>query len=122
VQESNIFNEKSLSVLKCVDLLNKVIFLLNQVTRLCYPLTLSFFQGEEFAGNEKSSVFFNVTKLFQVNTPATQSLRRLMYVFIKVRIYPSLPSWYISIPRGVGFFHNISGKKDSLTEYTNAML
>lgn len=31
VQESNIFNEKSLSVLKCVDLLNKVIFLLNQV-------------------------------------------------------------------------------------------
>jgi hypothetical protein len=24
-----------------------------------------------------------VTKLFQVNTPQTQSLRRLMYVFIK---------------------------------------
>ena len=32
---------------------------------------------------EKSTVFFNVTKLFQINTPATQSLRRLMYVFIK---------------------------------------
>lgn len=29
VQESNIFNEKNLSVLKCVDLLNKIIFLLN---------------------------------------------------------------------------------------------
>jgi hypothetical protein len=28
-------------------------------------------------------VFFNVTKLFSINTPATQSLRRLMYVFIK---------------------------------------
>ena len=33
VQESNLFNEKSLSVLKCVDLLNKIIFLLNQVGR-----------------------------------------------------------------------------------------
>lgn len=31
VQESNIFNEKNLSVGKCVDLLNKIIFLLNQV-------------------------------------------------------------------------------------------
>jgi hypothetical protein len=29
VQESNIFNEKNLSVLKCVDLLNKITFLLN---------------------------------------------------------------------------------------------
>ena len=31
MQESNLFNEKNLSVLKCVDLLNKIIFLLNQV-------------------------------------------------------------------------------------------
>jgi len=29
VQESNLFNEKNLSVLKCVELLNKIIFLLN---------------------------------------------------------------------------------------------
>jgi hypothetical protein len=29
VQESNIFNEKNLGILKCVDLLNKTIFLLN---------------------------------------------------------------------------------------------
>ncbi len=29
VQESNIFNEKNLGILKCVELLNKIIFLLN---------------------------------------------------------------------------------------------
>ena len=40
-------------------------------------------QGEDFPENEKSKIFFNVTKLFQVNTPGTQNLRRLMYVFIK---------------------------------------
>jgi coatomer subunit gamma len=40
VQESNIFNEKTLKEKKCIDLLNKIIFLLNQ--------------GVEFAENEKS--------------------------------------------------------------------
>ena len=30
VQESNIFNDKTLKEKKCIDLLNKVIFLLNQ--------------------------------------------------------------------------------------------
>ena len=29
VQESNIFNEKNLGILKCVELLNKIILLLN---------------------------------------------------------------------------------------------
>ena len=57
VQESKIFNEKNLSVDKCIDLLNKIIFLLNQ--------------GEEFPDAEKSTVFFNVTKLFQMYSPAT---------------------------------------------------
>jgi hypothetical protein len=52
VQESNIFNDKQLKEKKCIDLLNKVIFLLNQ--------------GEVFAENEKSQLFFNVTKLFQI--------------------------------------------------------
>lgn len=50
VQESNIFNDKTLKEKKCIDLLNKVIFLLNQ--------------GQVFAENEKSQLFFNVTKLF----------------------------------------------------------
>lgn len=52
VQESNIFNDKTLKDKKCIDLLNKVIFLLNQ--------------GQVFAENEKSQLFFNVTKLFQI--------------------------------------------------------
>ena len=40
VQESAIFKEKSLKEKKCIDLLNKVIFVLNQ--------------GQHFAENEKS--------------------------------------------------------------------
>lgn len=52
VQQSNIFNDKTLKEKDCITLLNKVIFLLNQ--------------GQEFAENEKSQLFFNVTKLFQI--------------------------------------------------------
>lgn len=73
VQESNIFNDKNLKEKKCIDLLNKVIFLLNQ--------------GEIFAENEKSQLFFNVTKLFQIpqsqRNKLYQNLRRLVYVLIK---------------------------------------
>ena len=65
-QESVAFNDKTINEKKCVELLNKIIFLLNQ--------------GEEFAEQEKTSMFFNVTKLFQCNHNA---LRRLIYVFIK---------------------------------------
>ena len=61
VQESNIFNDKTLKDKKCIDLLNKVIFLLNQ--------------GQVFAENEKSQLFFNVTKLFQI----PQSQRNKLY-------------------------------------------
>ena len=50
MQETRIFNEKKLNVKKCIDVLSKIIYLLNQ--------------GEEFAQNEKSEMFFNVTKLF----------------------------------------------------------
>lgn len=54
--------------------MNKVIFLLNQ--------------GQDFADNEKSQLFFNVTKLFQIpqsqtKTKLFQNLRRLVYVLIK---------------------------------------
>lgn len=73
VQESNIFNDKVLKEKKCIDLLNKIIFLLNQ--------------GVEFAEIEKSQVFFNVTKLFQIpqsqRNKYYQNLRRLVYVLIK---------------------------------------
>ena len=67
-QEASIFNEKVLSVLKCVDLLNKIIFLLNQVTLLS---SLILYQGQDFPEAEKSKIFFSVTKLFQMNTPGT---------------------------------------------------
>jgi len=51
-QTSKIFNEKKLKETECQDILNKITFLLNQ--------------GEEFAEIEKSNMFFNVTKLFQM--------------------------------------------------------
>jgi len=38
VQESKIFNEKQISERKCIDLLNKIIFLLNQVSPSPYFL------------------------------------------------------------------------------------
>jgi coatomer protein complex subunit gamma len=66
MQESRIFNETKLNTKKCIDLLSKIIYLLNQ--------------GEEFAPNEKTEMFFNVTKLFFSNDT---KLRRLIYVFIK---------------------------------------
>merc|ERR1719464_432391 len=68
-QKSKIFNEKKLKDAECTDLLNKVIYLLNQ--------------GQDFADLEKSSMFFNVTKLFQMGPSQHQNLRRLIYVFIK---------------------------------------
>lgn len=40
-------------------------------------------QGEDFPDLEKSSMFFNVTKLFQMHPSQHQNLRRLIYVFIK---------------------------------------
>jgi coatomer protein complex subunit gamma len=53
VQKSKVFNDRKLNEKECVDLLNKVCFVLNQ--------------GEDFQGQDKSSLFFNVTKLFQTN-------------------------------------------------------
>ena len=61
VHESKIFNDKQLKEKKCIDLLNKCIFLLNQ--------------GQTFADQEKSSLFFNATKLFQI----PQSQRNKLY-------------------------------------------
>lgn len=73
VQESAIFKEKSLKEKKCIDLLNKVIFVLNQ--------------GQQFAENEKSQLFFNVNQLFQVpqsqRSKLYKNIRRLVYVLIK---------------------------------------
>lgn len=74
VQSSNMFNDKVLKEKNCIDLLNKATFLLNQ--------------GQIFADNEKSQLFFNVTKLFQIpqsqRNKLYQNMRRLVYVLIKV--------------------------------------
>jgi coatomer protein complex subunit gamma len=51
---------------KCVSIITKLLFLLAQ--------------GEKFAGNEASDVFFAVTKLFQSQDLA---LRRMTYLFLK---------------------------------------
>jgi len=76
VQQSNIFNDKQLKEKECISIMNKSIFLLNQ--------------GSLFAENEKSQLFFNVTKLFQIpqsqRNKGYQNLRRLVYVLIKVSI------------------------------------
>lgn len=50
MQESKIFNEVKLDVPKCMTILCKIIYLLNQ--------------GEQFSENEAVEMFFNVTKLF----------------------------------------------------------
>jgi coatomer subunit gamma len=78
VQQSKIFNEKKLKDSECTDLLNKIIFLLNQVSLLNNTC-----QGDDFPETMKSSMFFNVTKLFQTNPSQHINLRRLIYVFIK---------------------------------------
>ena len=66
-QNSKIFNDRKLNDKECTDLLNKVIFLLNQVSNYLTRVNLMFVQGESFPDLEKSSMFFNVTKLFATN-------------------------------------------------------
>ncbi|CAI2381568.1 unnamed protein product [Moneuplotes crassus] len=67
VQEARtIFNEAKIKPKKCIEVLNKIIYLLNQ--------------GEKFTDNEKTNLFFGVTKLFLHDD---STLRRLIYVFIK---------------------------------------
>jgi coatomer protein complex subunit gamma len=69
VQNSKMFNEKTIDLLKARDILNKVIFMLNQ--------------NKTFEEKEKSTLFFNVTKLFMSQNPQYQTIRRLMYILIK---------------------------------------
>lgn len=45
VQQSKIFNEKKLKDAECIDLLNKIIFLLNQVS---LPIRVNFYSGRRF--------------------------------------------------------------------------
>jgi len=69
VHDSKMFNEKKIRDSECINVINKAIYLLNQ--------------GQAFEDVDKSSFFFNVTKVFQMPAQNHVNLRRLVYVFIK---------------------------------------
>ncbi|XP_048466134.1 coatomer subunit gamma-2 isoform X2 [Rhincodon typus] len=66
LQEARIFNETPLNPRKCLHILTKILYLLNQ--------------GDHFGTTEATEAFFAMTKLFQCND---QTLRRMCYLTIK---------------------------------------
>ncbi|XP_072418986.1 coatomer subunit gamma-2 [Chiloscyllium punctatum] len=66
LQEARIFNETPLNPRKCLHILTKILYLLNQ--------------GDHFGTAEATEAFFAMTKLFQCND---QTLRRMCYLTIK---------------------------------------
>ncbi|XP_051889478.1 coatomer subunit gamma-2 isoform X2 [Pristis pectinata] len=66
LQEARIFNETPLNPRRCLHILTKILYLLNQ--------------GEHFGTTEATEAFFAMTKLFQCND---QTLRRMCYLTIK---------------------------------------
>lgn len=66
LQEARIFNETPINPRRCLHILTKILYLLNQ--------------GEHFGTMEATEAFFAMTRLFQSND---QSLRRMCYLTIK---------------------------------------
>uniref|UniRef100_A0A8C0YS93 Coatomer subunit gamma n=1 Tax=Cyprinus carpio carpio TaxID=630221 RepID=A0A8C0YS93_CYPCA len=66
LQEARIFNETPINPRRCLHILTKIIYLLNQ--------------GEHFGTTEATEAFFAMTRLFQSND---QTLRRMCYLTIK---------------------------------------
>ncbi|XP_067861280.1 coatomer subunit gamma-2 [Heptranchias perlo] len=66
LQEARLFNETPLNPRRCLHILTKILYLLNQ--------------GEHFGTIEATEAFFAMTKLFQCND---QTLRRMCYLTIK---------------------------------------
>uniref|UniRef100_UPI00398F3B1B coatomer subunit gamma-2 n=1 Tax=Pristiophorus japonicus TaxID=55135 RepID=UPI00398F3B1B len=66
LQEARLFNETPLNPRRCLHILTKILYLLNQ--------------GEHFGTTEATEAFFAMTKLFQCND---QTLRRMCYLTIK---------------------------------------
>uniref|UniRef100_A0A3P8VIX9 Coatomer subunit gamma n=1 Tax=Cynoglossus semilaevis TaxID=244447 RepID=A0A3P8VIX9_CYNSE len=64
--QSRIFNETPINPRRCLHILTKIIYLLNQ--------------GEHFGTTEATEAFFAMTRLFQSND---QTLRRMCYLTIK---------------------------------------
>ncbi|NXA13832.1 COPG2 protein, partial [Sapayoa aenigma] len=66
LQEARIFNETPINPRRCLHILTKILYLLNQ--------------GEHFGTTEATEAFFAMTRLFQSND---QPLRRMCYLTIK---------------------------------------
>mmetsp|Transcript_33383 Transcript_33383/g.72991 ORF Transcript_33383/g.72991 Transcript_33383/m.72991 type:complete len:928 (-) Transcript_33383:127-2910(-) len=66
LQQSRCFSDAPIDSEKCLNLLTRVLYLLQQ--------------GEKFTSQELTTLFFDVTKLFQ--SPSTR-LRRMVYLIIK---------------------------------------
>lgn len=66
IQESRVFNETPIKPAKCVDILTRILYLINQ--------------GDIFNTDEATGTFFNMTKLFQHQD---DTLRRMCYLTIK---------------------------------------
>lgn len=66
LQHSRCFSDTPLDAMKCLDLLTRIMYLLQQ--------------GEKFTEKELTTLFFDVTKLFQ--SPSAR-LRRMVYLVIK---------------------------------------
>ncbi|XP_064422462.1 coatomer subunit gamma-1 [Latimeria chalumnae] len=66
LQEARVFNETPINPRKCVHILTKILYLINQ--------------GEHLGSTEATEAFFAMTKLFQSNDPI---LRRMCYLTIK---------------------------------------
>ncbi|XP_073185005.1 coatomer subunit gamma-2 isoform X1 [Lepidochelys kempii] len=66
LQEARIFNETPINPRRCLHILTRILYLLNQ--------------GEHFGTTEATEAFFAMTRLFQSND---QTLRRMCYLTIK---------------------------------------
>jgi len=66
LQESRVFNETPIKPAKCVDILTKILYIINQ--------------GDQFNTEEATTTFFAMTKLFQ---HGDENLRRMCYLTIK---------------------------------------
>uniref|UniRef100_H3B7N0 Coatomer subunit gamma n=1 Tax=Latimeria chalumnae TaxID=7897 RepID=H3B7N0_LATCH len=66
LQEARIFNETPINPRRCLHILTKILYILNQ--------------GEHFGTTEATEAFFAMTRLFQSND---QTLRRMCYLTIK---------------------------------------
>ncbi|CAB3980713.1 coatomer subunit gamma-2-like, partial [Paramuricea clavata] len=66
LQEARTFNESPINPRRCIHILTKILYLLNQ--------------GQQFGTTEATEAFFAMTKLFQSKDPM---LRRMVYLAIK---------------------------------------